>query len=161
MQLKIDDVSSVNLRMGRGEEKRLTEPIKYGCEMCGTKCSLGKDSSVMVRIGARIGREKREWLLCDDCMDAISDAIRFGPRAVSVTWARASRVARVSAVQDNLLCFKCLKRCDSHLFVKFDDLKVECEQGSAAYGTIRVCARCALSYMLMVERWVKDEQMVS
>jgi hypothetical protein len=155
--LQIEQVSSVNLRMGRGEEKKLDEPIKYECKICRQRCKLGRDSYVMVRIGAKVGKNREEWVVCDDCVDAISDAIRFGPRAVSVTWKRSSRVARVSAVQEDLLCFKCLKRSSSHLFVKFDDLSVACERGSASYGTIRVCARCALAYMMMIEQLVRHE----
>jgi hypothetical protein len=145
-------VSSLNLRMGRGEMRKLDELIGYECSVCGKKRVLGVNAAVLVKMEVDVGRGIEELHLCDACIDVVSEAIRFGPRVIDEarTWVLKTRVARVSAVQEELVCFKCMGRADSHMFIKYDDCS--CADGmvrlaSCSYGAVRVCARCVLSYL--------------
>lgn len=150
----IHSVSTVNLRLGRGVARRLDEPIPFSCDICGKSRRLGCSSSVLVRVQYTL-REGgvNERSLCDRCMDVFADVLRFGPRVLSEAsvWERKSLVARVSHVQGELFCFKCMSKGDSHLFVKFDDLSAKKLFAGHAYDSVRVCARCACTYLLMLE----------
>jgi hypothetical protein len=79
----------------------------------------------------------------------LTEILRFGPRVISEAyrWELSSRVARVSIVHDDLFCFKCMGRADSHMFVKFDDVRNSDATRSCKYDTIRVCSRCVYSYL--------------
>jgi len=148
-------ISSLNLRMGRGETRKLAEPIEYCCSVCGKDKLLGNDAAVLVRVEIDVGRGREMFHLCDVCVDVLSEAIRFGPRVIEEarTWELTTRVARVSVVQDELVCFKCMGRADSHIFIKYDDFSNKDTmraQTSCLYGTVRVCARCMLSYLEML-----------
>jgi hypothetical protein len=164
----IGSVSSLNLRMGRGEVRKLKEPIGYKCSICKRERMLGGDASVLVRMEVDVGQGKEDFCLCDECIDVLAESVRFGPRVVESarTWKMSTRVARVAAVHEELVCFKCMGRSDSHLFVKFDDLSQQetlCYE--CTYGTVRVCARCALSYLGMmrasrIRKWSCAEMVV-
>jgi hypothetical protein len=137
--------------MGRGDMRKLNEPIGYECSVCGKNKLLGVDAAVLVKMEMDVGRGIEELHICDVCVDVISEAIRFGPRVIDEarSWVLTTRVARVSVVQDELVCFKCMGRADSHVFIKYDDCSNTniMRQTSCVYGTVRVCARCALSYL--------------
>jgi len=95
------------------------------------------------------GREKRVCL-CDRCVDVFADVARFGPRVVHEAhrWKRHSCVVRMLQVDRRLFCFSCLGFGDSHILFKYDDFDVSGEV--EAYGSKRVCARCAISYLSML-----------
>ena len=145
MSLKV--VSSLNLRRGRCDGKQLAEPIKFKCS-CGKRCKLGRDSFVLAKIQYVLSTECVDVVLCDRCMDLFIDTARFGPRVIEEgsLWKIVSRAARISIVQEELYCFKCLSKDTTHLFMKFDDLSKSC----VSYASMRVCARCAISYLRMV-----------
>jgi len=150
--MEIKAASSLNLRMiKRGLSRVLEEPIPFKCSVCGKRRILGKNESVLVKMSYVInGGELCEVKLCGCCVDLLTDMMRYGPRVINEAhkWRRVSRVARVSLVQNDLFCFGCLGTATTHLFVKFDDLAVA--GVSASYGTKRICAKCALSYMMML-----------
>lgn len=149
----VESVSSLILRMGRGKVKEIDEPIEFMCSVCGKGKVVGMDAWVMVSMIIDAGGKNRRVSLCDVCMDVLSEAMRFGPRVIEEarTWELSTRVARVSAVHDELVCPKCMTRAESHVFVKFDDVRRDVfMMGSCSYGTIRVCARCAVSYLEML-----------
>jgi len=143
----INVVSSLNLRMGRKNGKQLAEPIEFVCS-CGGKCKLGRDSFVLAKIEYELSGEAFQVVLCDRCTDLLVDAARFGPRVIDSgdEWRIRSRVARISMVREDLHCFKCLGQDTSHLFMKFDDLSKD----SVSYSSMRICARCAISYLTMI-----------
>lgn len=146
----INNVTSLNLRKGRREEKKLKEPIPYRCSVCGQKRSLGKNSAVLARISYNFHNMDEEYVLCDDCLDVFADAIQNGPRVLAEgnKWKLFSRVARISLVQEYLFCFRCQGRSDTHVFVKFDNLRIG---GKESYNTMRVCSRCVVSYLQMMK----------
>jgi len=147
----IVSVSSLNLRMGRCSEcKTITDDISYKCSICSKDKKLGANAQVMVRMEVDMGNRTEVMMLCDVCVDVLTEAIRFGPRVIEDArkWVLGSRVARVSGVHEELVCFKCMGRADSHIFVKYDDLNSDKIRSSTClYGTIRVCSRCVLSYL--------------
>jgi len=159
--MRLNNVSSLNLRLGRESGKKLPDPIPFKCS-CGLRGKLGGNRFVMVKLQYTCnGDPCREVIMCDDCVDRLVDFIRFGPRAGEPNWKKSSRVARVSRVVGDFKCYKCQGREDSHLFVKYDDLRAE--GSKEAYTTVRVCARCAITYMHMVlpkeaEKWVEAKQ---
>jgi len=148
----IKTISSLNLRMGRGEARVLDEPIDFKCTVCKKKRLLGLKSSVLVRLLVHNGKKEEELVLCDACSDVLTELFRFGPRVIAEAyrWELSSRVARVSIVHDDLFCFKCMGRADSHMFVKFDDVRNSHHSKSCEYDTIRVCSRCVYGYMRML-----------
>ena len=146
-QMSINVVSSLNLRMGRDNGKTLKEPIEFECS-CGKRCLLGRDSFVLAKIEYELSGESCQVVLCDRCTDMLVDVARFGPRVIDAgdAWNIRSRVARISMVKEELYCFKCLGQDSSHLFMKFDDLSKD----AVTYSTMRICARCAISYLTML-----------
>jgi hypothetical protein len=152
--MEISAASSLNIRMiKRGMSRVLDDTIPFKCSVCGKRRSLGKNESVMVKMSYQIDEGvTEEAKLCGCCTDLLTDMMRYGPRVVNEAhkWCRVSRVARVSLVRNDLFCFGCLGNSTTHLFVKFDDLKVVGE--SAKYSTKRICAKCALSYMMMLKQ---------
>jgi hypothetical protein len=154
-EMIIKVVSSLNLRRGRGDGRQLDEPIDFTCT-CGSECRLGRDSFVLAKIQYELSGESVDVVLCDRCMDLFIDTARFGPRVIEEgdLWELCSRAARISIVQDELYCFKCLSKDSTHLFMKFDDLSKD----TCSYSSMRVCARCAISYLRMVLRTdIEDE----
>ena len=146
----IVSISSLNLRTGRnGCCRKIEDDISYRCSICAKDKKLGKNAQVMIRMEVDMGASTEIMMLCDVCIDVLTEAIRFGPRVIGDArkWVLGSRVARVSGVHEELVCFKCMGRADSHIFVKYDDLNVENVRASSLYGTFRVCSRCALSYL--------------
>jgi len=145
--MRIKVVSSLNLRRGRCDGKQLDEPIRFTCS-CGKKCRLGRDSFVLAKIQYVLSDDCVDVVLCDRCMDLFIDTARFGPRVIEEgdLWTIVSRAARISIVQEELYCFKCLSKDETHLFMKFDDLS----KSHVSYSSMRVCARCAISYLRMV-----------
>ena len=152
--MEIKAASSLNMRMiKRGQSRDLSETIPFTCSVCGKKRKLGGNETVMVRMLYTLnGEEPVEAQLCGCCVDLLTDMMRYGPRVVSEAhkWRRVSRVARISLVQNDLFCFGCLGNSTTHLFVKFDDLTMV--GNTAKYGTKRICAKCALSYMMMLQK---------
>jgi hypothetical protein len=149
----IVSLSSLNLRMGRCSDiKRIQEKISYKCSVCGKDKMMGVNAQVMVRMEMNMGLSSEILMMCDTCIDVLTETLRFGPRVVEDArkWVLSSRVARVSGVHEELVCFKCMGRADSHIFVKYDDLNSEKLSSSSIYGTIRVCARCVLSYLSLI-----------
>jgi hypothetical protein len=118
--------------------------------MCGKLKRLGKNASVLARIAYEFKNEEDEFILCDACIDVFADAIQEGSRVFqeAANWRVRSRVARISLVQDHLFCFKCLGRSDTHVFFKYDDLRVG---GKESYQTMRVCSRCVVSYLTIMK----------
>lgn len=160
-KVKIDVVSSLNIRSGREDGKLLKEPIEYECS-CGKHYLLGADSFVLAKIQFSYGGKKTEVILCDTCLDVFVDAVRFGPRAIQSGkyWELCSRAARISIVQDELFCFKCLDKDTTHLFMKFDDITKEC----VTYSSMRVCAKCTVSYLTLLferEQEVEHEKKIT
>ena len=159
--MRLSNISSLNLRLRREGGKKLKDPINIKCA-CGKRQCLGKTSFVMVKMQYSCnGDEGEEVILCDSCADKMVDLIRFGPRVIENGWKIRSRIARVSRVVGDFKCYKCLGREDSHLFIKYDDLSVEGKKES--YMTVRVCARCAITYLHMVlpserKKWVEVEE---
>lgn len=147
VEVSLEVVSSLNLRTARGDGRMLKEPIDFTCS-CGKKCRLGADSFVLAKIHYNLSGDLCEVILCDRCTDILIDAARFGPRVIESGeyWNIQSRAARISIVQDDLYCFKCLDKDGTHLFMKFDDLTKE----KVSYGTMRVCAKCTISYLTML-----------
>lgn len=146
-------MSSLNLRMGRRKDFReVGEVILFSCDFCGRMRKLGKNSEVMIRISYIVGGNEFEVRFCDRCVDVFTDVIRFGPRVLREAhkWRRASRIARISVVRDRMLCLSCLGTEDTHIFVKFDDSFVSGDAPS--YLTKRVCARCVISFILMMQQ---------
>ncbi len=152
--MEIKAASSLNMRMiKRGLSRKLDETIPFKCSVCGKRRGLGKNESVMVKMSYAInGGDDEEVQLCGCCIDLLTDMMRYGPRVVHEAhkWRRVSRVARVSLVRNDLFCFGCLGNASSHLFVKFDDLAIV--GVTAKYSTKRICAKCALSYMMMLKQ---------
>ena len=147
--MSFSSISSLNLRTGR-EDSRHCDPIPYVCGICGVRHILGSDSFVLVRFEYILGKSKKEIVLCDRCSDVLADFVRFGPRVgyESNRWEICSRIARVSLVQDTLFCACCLKKDDTHLVIKFDDLLISGDKEE--YHFKRVCARCAISYLSLL-----------
>jgi len=147
-------ISSLNLRMGRGDPRTMKEPIDFKCSVCRKMRVLGAGASVMVKMQIESGNGIEDLLLCDACSDVLTEVLRFGPRVIAEAyrWELSSRVARVSIVHEDLFCFKCMGRADSHMFIKFDDVRNSEFSKSCQYDTVRVCSRCVYSYIqLMVE----------
>lgn len=152
--MEIKAASSLNMRMiKRGMSRELEDTIPFKCSICGKRRRLGDNEAVMVKMVYAInGEAPEEVKLCGCCIDLLTDMMRYGPRVVNEAhkWRRVSRVARVSLVRNDLFCFGCLGNATTHLFVKFDDLTIAGK--SAKYGTKRICAKCALSYMMMLKK---------
>ena len=146
--MKLDIISSLNMRMGRKGIRHMDDTINFTCS-CGKRKKLGKNAGVMVRIVYSIDSKNYKAVLCDDCADKLVDIIRFGPSVLleGNGWKKKSNIARASKVDGELFCFKCLAKDKTHLFVKYDDLR---SKGKENYSTIRVCARCALTYLTMM-----------
>lgn len=156
LMYEIISISSLNLRYGING-KKLDEPIPFKCS-CGCSSKLGKDTFVMMRMQYKLDNERMDVVLCGKCVDLLADIIRNGPNVLSGVskWKLQSRVARVSLVNNNLFCFKCLGKQKTHLFMKFNDMydpgimNKGIQARAKSYGTIRVCAQCAISYLQMM-----------
>ena len=149
--IRIRGISSVNFRSGRRSKDRfLDEPMKYVCSVCGKRRSLGKDSPMIAKILYDLGGKEEEVSLCDKCVDVLADVARFGPRVINEAhrWKRRSCVVKIVEVEGNLFCFRCLGVGDSHILFKYDDFDVPGEVES--YGSKRICAKCAVSYLTMM-----------
>lgn len=150
----IHNISSVNLRLARGKERKLMEPIGFVCSFCKKTFALGKSSAVMVKMEYALQEnEAKEKVLCGRCVDVFVDLVRFGPRVIheAYRWELMSQVARIAVIQEELFCFKCMGKSDSHVFIKYDDLLSDKLVYGHSYVTSRVCARCATSYLNLIE----------
>ena len=145
-------VSSLNLRtIRRGESRDLDEPIVFKCSVCGGKKKLGGTTPVMVRISYKFnGSGISELRVCGMCADLLTDVMRSGPRVIREAhkWKVESRVARMSIVDETLVCLNCWKQGKSHMFIKYDDLLID--GMSSSYKTRRECAKCVISYLTML-----------
>jgi uncharacterized CHY-type Zn-finger protein len=151
----IQNLSVVNVR---GVTCMSTEKIRFVCTMCGKDKTLGKQTEVLMRINFTEGEE----MFCDRCTDIIIDVIRNGPEAVANAhkWKLSSRMMRVSAVHEYLMCFKCLQKRHSHFFAKYDDLRTRGNDASwglkkkrdSTAAVFRCCSQCAYTYMMMAKQ---------
>lgn len=156
----VAELSSLNLRASRGKPARtLEKPIRFQCDVCRVKYRIGDDEEVYVRVQYELQKEMHALKLCGKCVDIFADLCIYGPRVVqsASTWSRRSRVVRMLAIRENLFCFNCQLKADSHIFVKYDNMV---RAGKPQYDTRRVCARCAVSYLEMMrgnKKRIKDE----
>lgn len=150
-------VSSLNIRRGK-TGMVLSDPISFRCSS-GCGCRLGKTTFAMVRMQYRLGDGRHDVVLCGKCIDLLADLIRHGPMVIGDLehWRLRSRVARVSLVNEYMFCFKCLGKMQTHIFMKYDDMYDTGLLGPTTvsirnrkYGTVRVCAKCAISYLQMM-----------
>jgi hypothetical protein len=147
----IKNVSSLNLRRRRGSNiKDIEEVIPYSCSVCMKKFSLGANSGMLVRLSYSLNNMHVDLIMCDRCSDVFSDIARYGPRVLSDLsfWTRKSVVSRMLLVQQNLLCFNCMDRMDTHIYVRYDDLMVASK--AEVFDSKRLCAKCAISYLSMM-----------
>jgi hypothetical protein len=147
----IIDVSSLNLRSGRRGCKKTCERICVHCSVCGGRFFMGKGTDAMAKVKYSFMDKEVEVVICGVCLDVFVDLLHVGQRLVDdKKWRVRSKTARVSMVEDVLLCGNCWRKADTHMFIKFDNLLIGGK--SEAYGTKRVCARCVVSYLeLMVK----------
>ena len=146
-------ISSLNLRYGL-KGKMLAEPIDFRCA-CGCKQSLGDSTFAMVRIQYRLNGETKRVVLCGKCIDLLADSLRLGPIVMNSigNWKLRSRVARVSLVNNDIMCLKCSSKSQTHIFMKFDNMYNAEAYGRnvheriKSYGTVKVCAQCVISYL--------------
>jgi hypothetical protein len=151
MQPYIQSVSTINLRSCTGV-RELSEPIPFTCTACDRRLKLGKTSPAVAKISYDAGGERVDAVLCAKCLDVLADSIREGPKVVEQahSWRLQSSVVRVSYSQELLFCFKCMKKLDSHLFMKYEDLLSMKRGTKKAYTELRVCAACACAYLEML-----------
>jgi hypothetical protein len=142
-------ISSLNLRCGRKSMKTLAEPIRYVCSLCCRVRNLGKSAAVLSRLEYFFHGKMYELTLCDDCLDVFVDGLLVGPRIFRELsmWKVRSRVARISLVQERLICGRCLRRADTHMFVKYDDLS---HKGKEDFKNLRACAQCVVGYLVAI-----------
>jgi hypothetical protein len=144
-------LSSLNLRMGRGESRKLEESIQFSCSLCAKRRRLGKDHDVLVRMSLlKECGEALDLQVCGTCMDILVESIKHGPRVIqeSRSWPISSRVARVSLVPEELRCCYCMVKSKSRVYVKYDNLKTSgLKAKECSYEEMRACPRCVLSYM--------------
>ena len=109
------------------------------------------DSNVMLRIRYKFnGNGEQEEILCEHCADILVDAFRYSPQVILErnTWQFKSHLLRSNLVREYKYCFKCLGKEHSHMFIKYDDLGSKYAKDN--YGTLRICARCLISYLNMM-----------
>jgi hypothetical protein len=142
----ITAVSCVNLRKDDGEVRDAEENIVMHCTLCGKKKLLGKTTSSVVRITFKNSEE----LFCDKCADVFTEVCVYG-NAVFVNahdWELSSRVTRVSAIQEEMMCFRCAKRGASHLFVKYIDIvRYEKVGRYRPSHYVKMCGRCVVGIL--------------
>jgi hypothetical protein len=165
---RILEVSSLNLRMGRRETRRIKENIKFSCSLCKHTFFLGKGASALSRITYELRKTEKHLVLCGMCMDVLADALQTGPSVIERSdWKLTSSVARVSMVEEEILCANCWNKDTTHLFMKFDNLLIGGK--SEVYRTRRACAKCVVSYIEMMQNmncmarkfeYVSDEDIV-
>lgn len=147
----IIDVSSLNLRSGRRGCKKTCEKIHMRCSVCERGYFIGKGTDAMAKVRYSFMGKETEVVMCGVCLDVFVDLLGVGQRLVDdKNWRVTSKTARVSMVEELLLCGNCWRKADTHMFVKFDNLLIGGK--SEAYGTKRVCARCVVSYLELMMR---------
>lgn len=144
----IRSISSLNLRRSRGTKKKeMDDPISFSCSVCLRKLKLGRTSGMMAKIAYTLNDKPMEVQMCELCSDVFCDVARYGPRVISELsyWSRKSVVSRMSLVQQYGKCFNCLEKLDTHIFLKYDDLRVASR--TEVFDSKRLCAKCVISYL--------------
>ena len=148
---QIKGISSLNLRTRRSKDDlKVKDRIQFTCSFCKGKKKLSKDSSIFLRISYELHGKDDDYIFCEKCADVFVDMMRYGPRVVNElnSWQRHSRLIRIFAVQEDMFCFNCLGRADTHVSVQYDDLNVPGVYDN--HQTKRVCARCAITFLEMM-----------
>lgn len=141
----IQEFSTVNLRSNRGV-RQIKDPIQFTCTVCKRRRNLGRETGALYRI-----MTNKEEIWCDRCFDIILDVMRFGPNIVGKgsTWRINSRILRVSVVTERLMCFRCLKTQDAHLYVRFENLEM-LKRRQKSKSVFRCCSKCLFAYVEIV-----------
>lgn len=160
VRVEIEGLSCLNMRSGRREDLHVTkERIGFTCTMCSRRSYIGAGSWAMLKMNYCIGEDVVHEVLCDRCMDILTDLVQFGPLILRSANNISSRVAKMSLVRKELFCWVCRNVEGTHVDMKFDDLRIP--GGNAVYCIRKVCARCLIGSIQVLrdgEVWRKYEK---
>lgn len=143
----ITNVSSFSLRNCNGLSRAPEERFEFFCSLCRRKKTVGKDSESFVRLGYYLAGISHEVLFCDSCGDVLCEMSRWGPNVLNVSWELRSRLTKMSAVTEKLMCYSCLSVWSTHAVFKYGNYKF----GGKGSDLKRVCARCLITYIEMIK----------
>jgi hypothetical protein len=119
------------------------------CSLTGRRYIMGKGSESMVRIQYALDGIVRDVTLSDRAIDSLIELSLNGPIILEQEMSKpiGVKVMRVALVEGRLQCLHCSRTHDTHMFVKFDNLRVA---GNRAIYTERLCAQCVIAYLEML-----------
>jgi hypothetical protein len=144
----ITSFSSAILSAGR-KERDIVDRGSFECSVCDRKRTIGRDEDVFVRMEI-LNKRKKKTMICGRCVDEMLMVVRYGPQMLTDGMKLNGKIAGMSVVRGKMSCSCCRKKAGSHLFMKYDDLRVGGNRES--YLSKTVCVNCVISAFAMVRK---------